>query len=215
MKITRKEIMWLVVVIFGISIAAYYLYFLSPTLDKIDTLKVTIEQKQMRILSMQTSIDQIDNIKNEIAVMEAELEKQSENIPEGISQPLQLVAVTNILNGKCSSTVIGFNQNEQEYENYQKNVVELSFSSSYENLLLILQEFQDLSMLNQIVSLNIQLTPDLLTYYTGILEGNYLLVGMSVEFYSFYAVEGTPPLEKQPFEDSPVEYKNPFKATLN
>ena len=215
MKISKKETILIVAILFVISAAAYYVYFLTPTLEDIDNLSIAIEQKQFKILSMQTAIDQIDNIKNEIAVLEAELEKQAENIPSGVSQPLQLVAVTNILNGKSDNLVISFNQSGNTYDNYQKNIVDLSFSTTYENLLLIFEDFDNLSMMNQIVTMNIQLAEDLLTYYTGVLNGNYIIVGISIEFYSFYADEDAEPLEKQPFEDSPIEYKNPFKASLS
>ena len=215
MKISKKETILIVAILFVISAAAYYVYFLTPTLEDIDNLSIAIEQKQFKILSMQTAIDQIDNIKNEIAVLEAELEKQAENIPSGVSQPLQLVAVTNILNGKSDNLVISFNQRGNTYDNYQKNIVDLSFSTTYENLLLIFEDFDNLSMMNQIVTMNIQLAEDLLTYYTGVLNGNYIIVGISIEFYSFYADEDAEPLEKQPFEDSPIEYKNPFKASLS
>ncbi len=215
MKISKKETIFIVLILFLISAAAYYVYFLTPTLEDIDNLNIAIEQKQFKILSMQTAIDQIDSIKNEIAVLEAELEKQAENIPSGISQPLQLVAITNILNGKSDKLVISFNQSSNDYENYQKNTVDLSFSTTYENLLLILEDFDNLSMTNQVVTMNIQLAEELMTYYTGVLNGNYIIVGISIEFYSFYADENAEPLEKQPFEDSPIEYKNPFKASLS
>ncbi len=214
MNLSKNQKIVIVLVLFLISAAAYYMYFLSPTLDEIDNLKMSIEQKNYKIQSMKTAIDQIDNVKNEIAVLEAELEEQSENIPEGISLPLQLVSITNIMNSKSDTVVIAFAQTSQEYENYQKNVVDLSFSTTYENLLLILEDFKNLAMKNQVVKMNVTLSQDLLTYYTGILNGNYLLIGVSVEFYSFYSEDGLP-LDKQPFEDSPIEYKNPFRATLN
>ena len=215
MKISKRETILIVVIIFIISAAAYYVYFLTPTLKSIDNLAISIEQKQFRILSMLTAIDQIDNVKNEITNLEAELDKQSENIPSGISQPLQLVALTNIMNSKSDHLVIIFNQSLHEFENYQKNIVDISFSTTYGNLLLIFDDFKNLNMANQVVDMNVLLSQDLLTYYTGVLQGNYLLVGMSIEFFSFYKDPSAGPLERQPFEDSPIEYKNPFRSTLN
>ena len=64
MKISKKETILIVAILFVISAAAYYVYFLTPTLEDIDNLSIAIEQKQFKILSMQTAIDQIDNIKN-------------------------------------------------------------------------------------------------------------------------------------------------------
>lgn len=215
MKISKRETILIVSIIFLISAAAYYIYFLTPTIEEIDDLAIAIEQKQLKILSMQTAIDQIDNVKNEIAELEAELEKQSENIPRGISQPIQLVSVSNIMNSKCDYLIIGFNPGAEEYENYQKNIVDMSFATTYEELLLILEEFKALSMTNQIAKMNITFQGNPQSYYTGILEGNYLIVGMSAEFYSFYSDPDAEPIGEQSFEDGIIEYKNPFRATLN
>ena len=215
MKISKKEIIWIVAFIFVVTGIVYWAYYLSPAIDEMEQIELSINQKQIKILSMQNAIGQIDTIKNEIAVLEAEIEKQSEDIPKGVSLPLQLVEMTNVFNGKCSDLVISFEQSTATYDDYQKNSAHLSFQTSYEQLLAILNEFEELGMANQIVKMNLAYTSDILSYYTAVLEGYYLVVNTTVEFYSFYAPSDAEPLEKQPFEDSPVVDKNPFKPTAD
>ncbi|MBN2878045.1 MAG: hypothetical protein JXN65_00235 [Clostridia bacterium] len=215
MKFGKKELIIVVALIFVVSALAYYGYYLTPALADIDGLNSSIEQKKLKILSMQTAIDEIDNIKNEITTLEAELALQSEDIPRGISLPLQLVDITNVLNDRCRSQLIIFDESNLEFESYQKNEVNLSFVTSYENLRLILNEFQNMPIKNQVVTMSVTLSLDDTVFYSGILNGDYLLVGLNVEFYAFYPDPEAEPLEKQPFEDGPIEGKNPFRATKN
>ena len=206
-SISKREIILIVAIIFLISGAVYYMYYFEPKKETIEETNMLIEQKQVRVLSMESAIGQIDNIKEQIAVLEEEIGKQTEDIPKGISQPLQLVEITNIMNQKCESLVISFDQGAQTFENYQKNTVKLNFSTDYEKLLQILDEFEELCMTNQISTMSILYTEDVLTYYTAVLEGYYLVVGITVEFYSFYEDENAEPIEKQTFENSAIEYK--------
>jgi len=212
MKFGKKEAIIVVALIFVVSALAYYGYYLTPALTDIDGLNASIEQKKLKILSMQTAIDEIDNIKNEIATLEAELAVQSEDIPRGRSLPLQLVAITNVLNQRCNSQVITFNESNLEFESYLKNTADVSFVASYENLRLILRELQNMPIKNQVVTMSVtqQLSNNI--FYSGIVSGDYLLVGLNVEFYAFYPDPEAEPIEKQPFEDGPIEDKNPFLA---
>lgn len=215
MKISKRETVLIIFIIFAISAAAYYFYYLVPTLETIDKTAQSIEQKQIQVLSMQSQIQQIDSVYAEIQQLEQQIAEDTADIPVGVSQPLQLVEITRILNGKTDYPTISFGQAVNTYETYQVNIADVAFVTTYENLLQILNEFNQLTMINQIVDMSAAYTEDPLTYYTAILDGYYLAVQMSIEFYSFYEPANAEPLGEQPFEDSPIEYKNPFKMTLN
>lgn len=215
MKISKRETILIVFVIFAISAAAYYFYYLVPTMTTINETAQSIEDKQIQVLSMQSQIQQINSIYEEIDVLEQQIAEDTSDIPIGVSQPLQLVEITRILNGKTDRPTISFGQSLNTYETYQVNIADLAFVTTYENLLQILNEIKQLTMTNQVVDMSVSYTQDPLTYYTAVLDGYYLAVQMSIEFYSFYKTPDTEPLGQQPFEDSPVEYKNPFKMTLN
>lgn len=215
MKISKRETILIVFVIFAISAAAYYFYYLVPTMATIEETALSIEDKQIQVLSMQSQIQQIDIINQEIEDLQQQIAEDTSDIPVGVSQPLQLVEITRILNDKTDYPSISFAQAVNTYETYQINIADIAYVTTYENLLQILNEFKQLSMTNQIVDMSVSYTEDPLTYYTAVLDGYYLAVQMSIKFYSFYKTPSTEPLGQQPFEDSPVEYKNPFKMTLN
>lgn len=215
MKISKRETILIIFIIFAISAAAYYFYYLVPTMDTIEETALSIEQKQIQLLSMQSQIQQIESINQEIEELERQIAEDTADIPVGVSQPLQLVEITRILNARTDFPTISFGQALNTFETYQINAADVAFVTTYENLLQILNEFKQLSMTNQVVDMSISYTEDPLTYYTAVLDGYYLAVQMTIEFYSFYKTPDTAPLGQQPFEDSPVEYKNPFKMTLN
>lgn len=212
MKMKKNEIILLVVLLFGISGAIYYFYYFVPTNEVISMTNEEILTRTQKIESMKADIAEIDTIKENIRQLEIEIEKQTEDIPIGISQPLQLVEVTDLFNGIGDSLNVLFNQSAQTYDTYQVNVINISFSSTYENLVLALEKFSDISMTNQVVDMNVVYTADTLEYYADVLEGSYLNTDISVEFYSFYAAANAEPLERQDFETYPINNKIPFRA---
>ena len=211
MKISKRETILIVVIIFAITGAAYYIYYWVPTMDEIEQINMSIEQKQIKIVSMNNAIDQIDTLKEEIKALEELINQQTEDIPEGVSHAHQLVSITNIMNGRGNDISIFFNQSTEAYENYQKNVANVNFSTSYEKLLDILARFKELDMTNQIVKLDVSYSGDATTSYVELLEGYYLSVALNVEYYSFYKPLDAEPPAKENWEYSPIEYKNPFR----
>ncbi|MEX1377331.1 MAG: hypothetical protein AB1Z23_07620 [Eubacteriales bacterium] len=211
MKINKKEGILIVLVLFVITFAAYYVYFLTPTLDSINNSKISIEQKNIQIISMQGQIAQIGTLNQQIEELKNEIASKNENIPRGVSEPLQLVEITNILNDNGATLVVVFNNSVEEYENFQKNKVDINFSTDYEHLLYILDSFSALTMANQVVSMDVMYTEDSMDFYSQLKEGYYLNVGFTIEFYSFYEDEDMEVREQQPFEiPLPVDGKNPF-----
>lgn len=215
MKISKKEVIILVSVIFVISAAVYIYYFLMPTLKEIEINDIAIAQKTQKIESMKLDIAKIDSIEEQIALLEDELAVQTRDIPVGISQPLQLAAITSILNEKGDTVNIKFSSSAETFENYQKNIVNVNFATTYEKLLKILDGFSKLYMTNQIVDMRAMYTQDTLEFFTQVSLGNYLIIDMTVEFYSFYSGPGAQPPEKQDFEKNSriTGKKNPFYSS--
>jgi|GEM_PF-6679309 len=213
MKINRKEAILIVVLLFLISGAVYYYYYLVPTMEEIKTINDAMQENQIKIISMETSISQIDSMKEEIELLEEKIQTDTLTIPKGISQPLQLAEVTNILNDPADSLVVVFDQNSTTFEDYQKNLVDLNFATTYENLLLILEQFRELSMTNQVVTMNVMSMEDPLEFFAELEDGNYLNVGMMVEFYSFYKDPNAEPPLEQEWEVNKIGQEDPFRPS--
>ena len=220
MKINKKEGILIVVVLFVITFAAYYVYFLMPTLDEISNSRAAIEQKDIQIQSMQAQIGQIPSLNQQIVDIKQQIAANNENIPRGVNEALQLVEIANVFNKASISDkdkpnhktlVVVFNNSPDGYGNYQKNRVDINFSTDYENLKQILDDFDNLSMENQIVKIDVMNTEDLMDYYSQLLEGFYLSVGLTIEFYTFFEDTEQEAPETQSFESTiVVQEDNPF-----
>ena len=223
-KLTTKEIVLLVVLIFIVSGALYYNYFFRPYQEKMIELDVNISTDNQRLLTLQNQqqslIRDTEKLNNELAGVQEEFY----DIPEGIDEPFMLVFVEETLSGIADESIIGFSPEADINEYYQTSQILIEFETTYPNLKIILDSFYNAPFRNRVVELeayyqdpnnilDTQLPPDDEEEDGGEAAeepaANYLKVEMSVDCFT---IPGVVNGKNYDFMIGPYNNMNPFEA---
>lgn len=208
-KLSKKEIVLLLILAVLIIGALYYNYILMPYLDKISDVKKNIStaKAEMEILTIHNR--NLLKAKDEVERLKAGLSGTLSDIPIGIDEAQLLVLCSRAIDDLGDNTVYNFDADVVQYEFYQINNVSVQLSTNYNNLLEILANFRDLENRNRITDLSIgyvpaastPIGPDPVTGTAtleeilagegsssvgeGALDRYSLKVNMTIEFFSF------------------------------
>lgn len=218
-KLTTKEIVLLIALVFIVSGALYYNYFYRPYQDKMLDLSTEINTNNQRLLTLQNEQQSIirdtEKLNNELAGVEEEFY----NIPVGIDEPYMLVFIEESLSGLAESSTIRFSSETSLNEYFQTSQILLSFDTTYPNLKVILDSFHSAPFRNRIVYLssafkeeeNIlgpQLLPDPEEDEEEV-PYNYLYVEVSIDCFT---IPGVVVNTEYDFMIGPYNNANPFEA---
>ena len=127
-KLTTKEIVLLIALVFIVSGALYYNYFFKPYQLKIFELDANLSTNTQRYMTLQNEQQSIirdtEKLQNELAGVDADFQ----SIPVGIDEPYMLVFIEDALNGTAEDSTISFS-------------TETSVNEYYPNLKIILDSF--------------------------------------------------------------------------
>ncbi len=223
-KLTTKEIVLLIALVFIVSGALYYNYFFTPYMEKMLNLELQISTSNQRLLTLQNQQQSIirdtEKLNNELAGVEEEFR----NIPQGIDEPDMLVFFEEALNGLAKESTIRFSPETTLNEYYQTSQVLMSFYTTYPNMKIILDTLYNAQFRNRIVYLNISyrepeelLGPQLPTVDEEVPEGEE--VAEPVEYYLYteltmdcYSIPAFVTNTDYPFMIGPYNNTNPFEV---
>ena len=153
-KLTTKEIVLLIALVFIVSAALYYNYFFKPYQLKIFELEANINTNTQRHMTLQNEQQSIirdtEKLQNELAGVDAEFQ----SIPVGIDEPYMLVFIEDALSGTAKDSSISFSTETSVNEYFQTSQVRLAFSTTYPELKIILDSFYNAPFINRVVMLN-------------------------------------------------------------
>ena len=218
-KLTTKEIILLIALVFIVSGALYYNYFFRPNQDKMIDLDLQITTDNQRLLTLQNEQQSIirdtEKLNNELAGVEEEFY----NIPVGIDEPYLLVFIEETLSGLAENSVVHFSPEATLNEYFQTSEINISFDTTYPNLEIILDSFYNAPFRNRVVFLTAayQSPEDILgpQFAAEPADGaeeepyKYLYVEMTVDCFTIPgAVVGT----EYDFMVGPYNNTNPFES---
>jgi hypothetical protein len=155
-KLTTKEIVLLIALVFIVSGALYYNYFYTPYQEKLLDLELQIATSNQRLLTLQNEQQSIirdtEKLNNELAGVEEEFY----NIPQGIDEPDMLVFIEETLQGYANSSIVRFLPDISLNQYYQSSQISISFLTTYPNLKIILDTFYNAPFRNRIVYVNLE-----------------------------------------------------------
>lgn len=235
-KLTTKEIVLLIALVFIVSGALYYNYFYRPFQDKMLDLDTQINTNNQRLLTLQNEQQSIvrdtEKLNNELLGVQDNLE----DIPVGIDEPLMLVFIEETLSGLATESSYRFTPEIIQNEYFQTSQVAITFKTTYPNLKIILDGFALAPFRNRIVTLNasfkdqtLALGPTVLAASDPVAEiineeetgdstpipgqenENYL----SVEFLmDCFTITGSVEATEYPFMIGPYNNINPFEEMI-
>ena len=221
-KLTTKEIVLLIALVFIVSAALYYNYFFKPYQLKMFELEANLNTNTQRLMTLQNEQQSIirdtEKLQNELAGVDAEFQA----IPVGIDEPYMLVFIEDALNGTADESSISFSTETSVNEYFQTSQVHLAFSTTYPNLKIILDSFYNAPFINRVVMLNTtyQEETDLLgpqlaqepaegEEAADVAESNYLYVEVTLDCFT---IPGTVEDKAYDFMTGPFGSSNPYKA---
>jgi hypothetical protein len=226
-KLTTKEIVLLVALIFIVSGALYYNYFFSPYQEKMIDLEAEIKTNNQRLLTLnneqQSIIIDTEKLQNELAGIQDDLN----NIPTGIDEPMMLVFIEETLTGLAAESSVVFSPETVQNEYYQTSEIKLTFMSTYPNLKTILDGFENAPFRNRIVNINMSyeetaatLGPTVLAADDATTEDAETQEEETIEYYlsveltiNCYTISGTVTNTDYDFMIGPYNNTNPFEST--
>ncbi|MCK5129771.1 MAG: hypothetical protein KAQ68_07955 [Clostridiales bacterium] len=236
-KLSTKEILLLVLLVFLVSGALYYTYYYRPYQDKMLELDVSIIKNTQRLITLQNQqqsiIEDTARLNNELLGIEDELL----DIPVGVDEPRILVFIEESITDLANSTVIRFSPEVTRTEYFQINEVLISYKTNYENLKIILDKFENAPFRNRVLSMNASYSETSDTLGPQMLPGSdpvgdilagdtpsevplqeseedtyYLHVEMLVECFT---LPGIVERNDYPFMDGPYQNDNLFVRTVD
>lgn len=222
-KLSTKEIVLLIVLIFVVSGAVYYNYFYRPYQDKMTDLEINLTTSNQRLLTLQNEQQSIlrdtERLNNELAGVEEEFY----NIPNGIDEPYMLVFLEEAMKGSSSARSVRFSPEVTINEYYQTSEILMSFSTTYPELKIILDSLYNAPFRNRVTYLATtyqdpeeMLGPGLIpdpgeTEEVVVEEADYLYVEMTVDCFTIPDVVVK---TDYPFMIGPYNNANPFELPI-
>ncbi len=220
-KLSTKEILLLIALIFIVSGAVYYNYFFRPYQDKMIDLEVNLTTSNQRLLTLQNEQQSIIRDKEKLNNELAGVEEEFFNIPKGIDEPYMLVFIEETFSGIASKPSVRFAPEVSINEYYQTSQILMSYFTTYPDLEIILDSFYNAPFRNRIIYLNVSfqepellLGPQLTTedeVPTEQADEDYLYVEMTVDCFT---IPGMVTETNYPFMIGPYNNVNPFEKQI-
>ncbi len=222
-KLSTKEIVLLIALVFIVSAALYYNYFFTPYQQKIIDLNFQISTSQQRYMTLQNQQQSIIKDTEKLNAQLEDIKDEFSKVPQGIDEPNMLVFFEETLNGKANNVTIRFSPETTQNEYYQTSKVLMSFYTTYPNLETILDTFYNSKFSNRITGINmtyeepeVMLGPQLPTpegaeetVQEEEPEMYYLHTEITMDCYTIPAFVNT---TDYPFMIGPYNNANPFEV---
>ncbi len=223
-KLSLKEIILLVLLIFVVTGALYYNYYFKPYQEEMLELDANIQANKQKLIMLQSQqqaiIEDKAKLNNELLGIEDDLV----NIPVGVDEPKMLVFTEDTLTGLAKNSVINFKTDLISNEYFQTSTILISYQTTYPNLKVILDGFRNAPFRNHIVSLNAEYKQAQVLLGPIIIPGNtpigdeilpvaeenyqYLYVEMEVDCFT---LSGIAQGSSYPFMIGPYDNENLFE----
>lgn len=163
MNISKREKILIFAVVLLALIGGYYLYYLKPCLDEIQTLNADIADKQLQLSASVQEQSQLDQLEAKIADADEQLALFGGSIAQTFDQPPVLVYISETVSTRAQKGAIYFEQPIQIGQ-IERCAITVTMTVTYAGLKTVLNAFSDAPYLIRVTQLYAEIaTSDAMT----------------------------------------------------
>ena len=158
MSMSKRERTLVTVVLILALVCAYYLFFLKPHIEEMNTLLMDQSSKEMLVLTYDEQAARLNQIDAEIAENEALATSYSDTISQGFDQPPMLVYLEETVNAHAEKVMFAF-KDQKAYGQLEVTPVTATMICSYDGLKSLLSALAEEEYFIKVTNMNVNYSP--------------------------------------------------------
>lgn len=151
-KLSKREIVLVVVLFIAISIAMYYNFVFKPYVAKSDEVALKISDTQSSLSDLKLKKASTNMINGKIEVIKTDLGVKLNRVLDSIDNPAIIVMLRKTLPPSATSTVLGFSPTYKDLKNNYVTIVEVSFKCNQEGFVKVLTNLSTTDYVNRVIN---------------------------------------------------------------
>lgn len=155
MKLSKRELILLILVFVIAAGALYYTRFYTPIKDDIKVLQDESDDLMIKINNLNMQKNRIPDLKNELSTLQNEFSELTSDFLLGWDEPLLLVYLENMIGDNAIKKKSTFYLSEPEAY-YSSGTIDLELVTNYPNLKGIIKELEEAPYYNKIQAIDVK-----------------------------------------------------------